>query len=134
MLKLGLMGSQLHCAPRLFGAHKVIYAIAGLLVAVIFVTGSNYLLKTRGRRPLILITLVLTGLILALGHWYPIFATNYLRGRAFAFYRTDFVAYSLCGVVASFLALSALAIPKRTRIIVSTIVGFLIAWCGQFVT
>lgn len=102
--------------------------------ALILVAGIYAMLKAWGKRPLILTSVALTCLVLVVAHWHPVIAISYFQGKPFEFYRTAFLAYALCGIVASFLAFPGRLTKERTRIIIAFVVGFLVAWGGEFVT
>jgi hypothetical protein len=110
------------------------YSVVILLAVLGASIASNTVLVRWGR-----LVLIFSVAVLGLAAWlvstrYEFFPTEYLDYRAYVFYRTIFIAFSLFAIALSCLALSFKRVHQWLRIAVSFVVGVVIAWGGGFVT
>ena len=110
------------------------YFVSILLGAVVAATLADLALNRWGRLAMVVIFGLLAVLIWSVSLQHPLLATNYLNGRAFAFFRVRFAAYVLLGVALGTVIMSWRRVSRPLAVSLTTVLGFFIGWGGGFVT
>jgi hypothetical protein len=105
-----------------------------ILLSVAFALVANWAMPRLGALGFLAAAFMIALIVAVAAHFYPLIPTHFLEGRAFAFFRTRYLAYSIATVGLAVAAISLTRASVPMRVTVGTIAGFLVAWGGSFIT
>ena len=110
------------------------YVICMVFLVIGVAVACNYVLDRWGQGVLAIVVAafaVVVWLVSIRFYWIP---TAYIGDRPFAFYRVHFIGLSICAIAITSLVLASRGNRRLVRVSASSVVGFIVAWCGGVVT